>query len=71
MQDMIQFRNLNVDDVKSAIREPTWTKDAFEGKKKACKILNERRAIRVVYYKDGFRDTNDFIVITAYYTDNC
>ncbi len=71
MQDMIQFREINVDHVKLAIREPDWTKDAMEGKIKVCKKIEDGKAIRVVYYKDGFRDTQEFMVITAYYTSNC
>jgi hypothetical protein len=71
MQDMIQYRNLNVDHVRLAIREPDFTSDAYEGKTKVCKQLEDGRAIKVVYYKDGFRDSNDFMVVTAYYTPNC
>lgn len=71
IQDMIQYRNLSADHIRLAIRESDWTKDVLNGRLKSCKQLEKGRAIRVVYYKDGFRDTNDFIVITAYYTDNC
>lgn len=71
MQDMIQFREINVEHVKLAIREPDWTKETFQGRVKVCKQVEEDRAIRAVYYRDGFRDTNDHIVITAYYTPNC
>jgi len=71
MQDMIQFRGISVEHVRMAIREPDWTKPVFEGKIKVCKQLQDGRAIRVIYYKDGFRDTRDFMVVTAYYTDKC
>jgi hypothetical protein len=71
MQDRIQDRNLNVDHVRLAIREPDWTKEVLQGKMKVCKKIDENTSIRVVYYKDGFRDTNDYMVITAYYTPSC
>ncbi|HQU08076.1 MAG TPA: hypothetical protein PK539_03435 [Candidatus Paceibacterota bacterium] len=71
MQDMIQFRGLNVEHVKLAIREPDWTKKTFQGRLRACKQVGRNKAVRVVYYKDGFRDSNDYIVITAYYSPSC
>lgn len=68
---MIQFRDVSIEDVKSAIREPDLTEDTFQGRIKVCKQLKDGKTIKVIYYKDGFRDTNDFMVITAYYVDNC
>ena len=67
---MIQYRGINIEHIKSAIREPDWTKPTLEGKMKVYKQIELGRAIQVVYYKDGFRDSNDFIVITAYYSGN-
>lgn len=71
MQDMIQFRGLNVDHVRLAIREPDFTEETFEGRVKVCKQLEKGKAIKVLYHKDGFKKANDFMVITAYYTSNC
>ena len=71
MQDMIQYRGINVDQIRLAINEPDFTKDAYEGKTMVCKQIEAEKFIKVVYYKDGFRDSNDFIVVTAYYTSNC
>ena len=70
MQDMIQYREIDVDHVRLAIREPDLTKDAFEGKTKVSKKIDERRSITVVYYKDGFKDKKDYVIVTAYYTSN-
>lgn len=71
MQDMIQHRGINVDHVREAIREPDFTSDTFQGRIRVCKQVGKDRAIKVIYCKDGFRDKNDYIVVTAYYTPNC
>ena len=68
---MMQHREINVDHVRLAIREPECTKAVLRGRVKVCKPLESGNAITVVYYKDGFRDRNDFIVVTAYYKSRC
>lgn len=67
-QDMIQFRGINIDHMRAAIREPDYTKTAFEGTIKSRKAVGKRKTIEVVYHKERFRDTNEYLVITAYYT---
>lgn len=71
MQDMIQYRGLSVDDVRLAIMDPDFTEETFQGRTKVCKELETGKFIKVMYYKDGFKNTQDFIVVTAYYTSNC
>lgn len=70
MQDMIQYRGINIDHVRSAISEPDLTEPAYEGKTKVSKKVDESRTIKVVYYKDGFKDKKDYVIVTAYYTSN-
>lgn len=63
---MMQARGINIDHVKTAIKDPDFTGPAYEGKILARKAVGEK-TIEVIYCKDGFRDTNDYIIITAYY----
>lgn len=69
MQDMIQFRELNIDHVKLAIREPDFTETTFQGRMKVRKELDDGRVLEVIYFREGFKDSNDHVVITAYYQD--
>ncbi len=71
MQDRIQDRELNIDHVRLAINKPDFTEASYAGRTKVCKQIEAEKFIKVVYYKDGFKDSNDFIVVTAYYTSNC
>jgi hypothetical protein len=69
-QDMIQYRNISVDHIRSAIREPDFTEDSFQDRVLVRKQVDDSREIEVVYYREGFRDANDYVIITAYYTSN-
>lgn len=71
MQDTIQYRDIDIDHVKKAMREPTFTKQIDDGRVKACKQLEDGRAIVVIYYKESTKNTNDYFIITAYYKDKC
>jgi|CXWL01.1.fsa_nt_gi hypothetical protein len=69
-QDRIQDRNINIDHLKKAIREPDSRENVFDGKLKVIKKIGDKH-ITVIYYKDGFRDRkNDYFVVTAYYSDS-
>lgn len=70
-QDMLQYRNINVDDLKKAIRDPDFTKPLDDGRLKVCKQVGEGKAITVVYYKESTKGTNDYLIITAYYKNKC
>lgn len=66
-EDRVQDRGLNIDHVKKAIKEPDNKENIREGRFKVEKKI-EGKTIRVVYYKEGFRDKkNHFILVTAYY----
>ncbi len=60
-------RGIEIDHVKKAIREPDSEKGVYEGRTLVVKRIDEKREIEVVYFKDGFRDTNDIIIVTARY----
>ncbi|MGB8816054.1 MAG: hypothetical protein WCC74_02365 [Minisyncoccia bacterium] len=66
-QSRIDERNLNIDHVKRAIREPDIKQDTFEGRTKVQKKIGDK-VIKVIYFKDAFRDKKEeYIIITAYY----
>lgn len=66
-QDRMQERGIDVDHIRKAINTPDFTKETFHHRVIVRKSIDEKRAIEVVYFKDGFRDSNDYIIITAYY----
>ncbi len=67
IQDMIQYRSLNLDHIKSAIRSPDSKILRPNNKIRVVKRFGER-TMEVIYCKEGFRDKSDeYIVITAYY----
>lgn len=66
-QDRMQERGIEVDHVRKAVNDPDFTKDTFQGRKLSRKKLEDGRTIEVIYFKDGFRNTNDIIIITAIY----
>ncbi len=68
-QVRLQERGLQIDDIKKAIREPDFTEPTFEGRMLARKSLSNGRTIEVIYFKDGFRKSNDYFIITAYYIE--
>jgi hypothetical protein len=64
-------RSIDIDHVKRAIAEPDVCTNAFEGKLKAMKKLEDGRQIVVIYFKDRFKDSkNSYIVVTAYYLND-
>lgn len=66
-QDRMLERSIPIDHIKKAIYSPDEKKDAFEGRFKVIKKIEDKNLV-VIYYKDGFKDKKDeYIVITAYY----
>jgi len=63
----MQERGIQIEHVRTAINSPDFTKPTFQGRVLARKKIDEERVIEVIYYKDGFRDTNDIVIITALY----
>ena len=66
-QERFGERGIDMDDVKSVIRDPDSIVDAFAGKIRVTKRIGDK-IIEVVYCREGFRDKRDeFLLITAYY----
>jgi hypothetical protein len=66
-QDMVQYREIDIEHVKGAIKNPDKKENVFEGKTRVKKSFGKKN-IEVVYFKDGFRDKKDeYIIVTAYY----
>lgn len=66
-QSRIPERNINIDHIKKAIREPDTKQDAFEGRIKVQKKIGDR-IIKVVYFKNALGNRKEeYIIITAYY----
>jgi hypothetical protein len=65
----MQERNINVQELRSAISSPDSTMRTFEGRVKVRKKLANGKIIQVIYYKEDVRGTNDYFIITAYYID--
>ncbi len=66
-QSRISERNINIDHIKKAIKDPDSKVDAFEGRIKVQKKIDSK-VIKVVYSKDRFRDKKEeYLIITAYY----
>ncbi len=62
-------RGIDVDHIKQAIQEPDSKVALFQGRIAVKKNVAER-TIKVVYFKDRFRDrANEYIIITAYYLE--
>jgi len=60
-------RGIDVDHVKQTMKNPDFTEPTFSGRIIARKKIDKARTIEVVYYKQGFKGANDFVIITAYY----
>jgi len=68
-QQRLSERGINIDHVRSAVRNPDSKEDTFENRVRVRKVVGERE-IEVIYYKDGFRDKKEeYIIVTAYYLD--
>ncbi len=63
-------RGISVDHVKKAIKDPDFTEPTFQGRIRVRKQIDAERVIEVIYYRQGFKDANDYVIITAYYTSN-
>ncbi len=60
-------RDINIDHVKLAIREPDQRKNVFESRVCVTKKIG-KKVIEVVYFKEPFRDKKEeYIIITSYY----
>lgn len=68
--DMVQYREISIDHVKKAIREPDLRQPTYDGKVKVKKEIDANRSITVIFYREGFKDANDHVIVTAYYTSN-
>ena len=66
-QDRMQERGIEVDHIRKAINSPDFTKTTFQGRVLVQKKIDQDRTIEVVYFRDGFRDSHDYIIISAYY----
>lgn len=67
MQNRIQDRGLQAEHVREAINDPHFTSTTFEGRMKVRKTLADGREITVIYFREDFKGTNDYFIITAYY----
>lgn len=63
----MQERGIDIDHVRKAINSPDFTKETFEHRILVRKRVDENRVIEVIYFRDGFRDSRDYIIITAYF----
>lgn len=60
-------RNINLEHVKLAIRNPDSKEIVFDDRVKVTKEIGNK-VIEVLYYKDGFKNRqNEYLLITAYY----
>jgi hypothetical protein len=66
-QERMVERGIDADHIRKAINSPDLQRTTFQGTILVRKKIDADRAIEVIYFKDGFRDTNDFIIITAVY----
>ncbi len=66
-QERIADRTLQIEHIRKAINEPDLQKVTFKDRVLVRKKIDEERVIEVIYYRDGFKDTNDIIIITAIY----
>lgn len=69
-EDMMQYRGVDMDHVKKAMREPDSTESTYDGKMKNKKVLEDGRTIAVVHSAEGFRNADARVMITAYYSSN-
>lgn len=69
-QTRITERGVDLAHIKRAILEPDFTNKSFEGRILSRKTLEDGRLIEVIYSKDGFRGTNDYFIVTAYYIES-
>jgi len=63
-------RSIDVDHLKQAIKNPDFTETVFQGRVLVRKRIDEKRTIEVIYYRQGFRDADDYVIVTAYYASH-
>ena len=63
-------RGISIEHVRKAIRQPDFTEQTFQGRIKVRKEIDAERILEVIYYRQGFKDANDYIIVTAYYLAN-
>ncbi len=67
ISDMTQWRNISLDHVRQAIREPDKEEEAYNNAIRVKKDVGDK-IIEVIYCKEAFRDKkNEVLVVTAYY----
>lgn len=64
-QFRLHERNLNVEDIKLAIRIPDFQKDSHEGRTIVRKEI-AGKILEVIYLKNKHK-TNEYAIITSYY----
>lgn len=70
IQDMIQYRDLQIEHIKKAIRDPDVKESTFADRTLVRKRIDGKRVMEVVYYREGFKGVHDYVIITAYYLTN-
>ena len=60
-------RGIDVDHVKQAVKNPDFTEQTFQDRILVRKRVGENRVIEVIYYRQGFKGANDYVIVTAYY----
>ncbi len=60
-------RNINLEHVKIAIKNSDCTGQSFQDRIIVRKRVDIDCEIEVIYYKQGFKGANDFVIVTAYY----
>ncbi|MDP3965550.1 MAG: DUF4258 domain-containing protein [bacterium] len=69
-QHRMMERGIDIDHIKRAIKNPDFTKTTFEGRILVRKEVDSKRIIEAIYYVQGFKDSKEIIIITAYYVPN-
>lgn len=63
-------RGIDVNHIKRAIKDPDFAESTFQDRILVRKEIDKNRVIEVIYYKQGFKGANDYVIITAYYLSN-
>ena len=66
-QIRLRERGIDAGSVKNTVLSPDFTDDAYDGKMLVRKEMPDGRTLEVIYYREDFRNTNDYLIITAYY----
>lgn len=63
-------RGIDIGRVKETILRPDATGPAHQGRMFARRKLENGRILEVIYYKRADRNTNEYFIITVYYTNH-